>query len=422
MMSKIRKAAVVLLFLLSSVAATAQAATGKQLFIPISVGDITFVIPILPAPSELDVVEQPQVIGGSIYQASWQPVANAVYYQIEVTDEEGSVTRIQTTTPNYDLAGLPLGSSTVVVLACNGNDQCGAAINLGSFNASERVTYAHVDLLGSPILVTDQAGNIVNEFHYKPFGETQESKHDGIGYTGHLEDSDLELTYMQARYYDPVIGRFYGNDPAGFSNVHNFNRYAYANGNPYKYTDPDGRNALKKFIKQTIKRRGNVIEAAEDVADTAYTIIAPSSTPVDRLVAVIEMVSPVTVSDVKGIKNIVTSVRKRDRVPEDTVDLYRFVSQAELDDLARTNGTFRPGPNSLDAKQFGRDLDEVTELGERVGGADAVVRARVPRSTVDALDQTPVDTSILRSGTVTAQPGEQLDLLNRTVIDVDKVR
>jgi uncharacterized protein RhaS with RHS repeats len=45
---------------------------------------------------------------------------------------------------------------------------------------------------------------------------------------------------MQARYYDPVIGRFYSNDPVGFRDVHSFNRYAYANNNPYKYVDPDG--------------------------------------------------------------------------------------------------------------------------------------------------------------------------------------
>lgn len=49
-------------------------------------------------------------------------------------------------------------------------------------------------------------------------------------------------------YYDPVIGRFYSNDPVdglghmqrGNSIVNGFNRYAYANNNPYKYTDPDG--------------------------------------------------------------------------------------------------------------------------------------------------------------------------------------
>jgi len=50
---------------------------------------------------------------------------------------------------------------------------------------------------------------------------------------------------MQARYYDPVIGRFYSNDPIGFRDVHSFNRYAYANNNPYKYTDPTGMDAEK---------------------------------------------------------------------------------------------------------------------------------------------------------------------------------
>lgn len=53
---------------------------------------------------------------------------------------------------------------------------------------------------------------------------------------------------MQARYYDPLIGRFYSNDPvdtlghmAAGDVVHGFNRYRYAKNNPYKYKDPDGR-------------------------------------------------------------------------------------------------------------------------------------------------------------------------------------
>ena len=56
---------------------------------------------------------------------------------------------------------------------------------------------------------------------------------------------------MQARYYDPVIGRFYSNDPVGTvehlgtsNGIHGFNRYAYANNNPYKYTDPTGESSL----------------------------------------------------------------------------------------------------------------------------------------------------------------------------------
>ena len=64
--------------------------------------------------------------------------------------------------------------------------------------------------------------------------------------------------YMQARYYDPVIGRFYSNDPVGFSNVHNFNRYAYANNNPYKYVDPDGRDYTETYISLKVPFVGSV--------------------------------------------------------------------------------------------------------------------------------------------------------------------
>ena len=60
---------------------------------------------------------------------------------------------------------------------------------------------------------------------------------------------------MQARYYDPVIGRFYSNDPVDFlghmqrgNPVHGFGRYTYANNNPYKYTDPDGEFGILNVI------------------------------------------------------------------------------------------------------------------------------------------------------------------------------
>ncbi len=66
---------------------------------------------------------------------------------------------------------------------------------------------------------------------------------------------------MQQRYYDPVIGRFYSNDPVDMlghmqkgNPTMGFNRYAYANNNPYKYTDPDGRY----MIPVSVGSPGNV--------------------------------------------------------------------------------------------------------------------------------------------------------------------
>jgi len=56
---------------------------------------------------------------------------------------------------------------------------------------------------------------------------------------------------MQQRYYDPVIGRFYSNDPLSFRDTHSFNRYAYANNNPYKYVDPFGMASEKPNVMET---------------------------------------------------------------------------------------------------------------------------------------------------------------------------
>ena len=66
---------------------------------------------------------------------------------------------------------------------------------------------------------------------------------------------------MQARYYDPVIGRFYSNDPVDAlshlrtpNGIQGFNRYAYANNNPYKYNDPDGKMSSPFSMSQNAAR------------------------------------------------------------------------------------------------------------------------------------------------------------------------
>jgi RHS repeat-associated protein len=102
--------------------------------------------------------------------------------------------------------------------------------------------YTHSDHLGSPIAATDATGAVTWRESYNPYGEARikpAANANSTGYTGHVQDDYSGLTYMQARYYDPVIGRFLATDPAGY--LDQINLYAYARNNPITFTDPDGR-------------------------------------------------------------------------------------------------------------------------------------------------------------------------------------
>ena len=109
------------------------------------------------------------------------------------------------------------------------------------------VKFQHTDALGTPAAITNSAGGLIERMDYNPYGGTTAgSLKDAPGFTGHPLDRATGMSYMQQRYYDPEIGRFLSVDPvtADASTGGNFNRYWYANNNPYKFTDPDGRAAI----------------------------------------------------------------------------------------------------------------------------------------------------------------------------------
>ena len=70
------------------------------------------------------------------------------------------------------------------------------------------------------------------------------------GFTGHEHLDEFGLINMNARLYDPMLGRFLGMDPyvqlPDFTQ--NFNRYSYALNNPLVYVDPDGEFVLTTFL------------------------------------------------------------------------------------------------------------------------------------------------------------------------------
>ena len=85
-------------------------------------------------------------------------------------------------------------------------------------HAGDVVTYVQTDTLGNPVTETNSAGVVIWRQSYTPYGQTYlHPDPAGPGFTGHRNDPATGLVYMQARYYDPKIGRFLSVDPVGFS-------------------------------------------------------------------------------------------------------------------------------------------------------------------------------------------------------------
>lgn len=134
--------------------------------------------------------------------------------------------------------------------------------------------YQHTDALGSPVAVTNMTGAVIDRTNYEPYGTAiNKPGYDGIGYTGHFQDGATGLTYMQQRYYDPIIGRFLSVDPVAADSTRgaNFNRYRYASNNPYAFTDPDGRMDVPRNVNQAaaIARTQAALSAGERAAAKA---------------------------------------------------------------------------------------------------------------------------------------------------------
>ncbi|MGB5324716.1 MAG: RHS repeat-associated core domain-containing protein [Pseudomonadales bacterium] len=106
----------------------------------------------------------------------------------------------------------------------------------------QSVEYYHNDHLGRPWALSNASGAMVWHAKYSPFGnrtvllaQTQEQVH---GLPGQVFDSESGLWYNYHRDYDSATGRYLQSDPLGPAG--GLNTYAYAGGNPLRFTDPYG--------------------------------------------------------------------------------------------------------------------------------------------------------------------------------------
>ncbi|NFG61450.1 hypothetical protein FDG75_12890 [Clostridium botulinum] len=109
-----------------------------------------------------------------------------------------------------------------------------------SINYSLPRYYYSVDEQGSTDFITDDSGNVKNEYYYDAFGnvlDLREEIHNRITYTGQQFDGITQQYYLRARFYNPVIGRFTQEDVYRGDGL---NLYAYCGNNPVGYYDPSG--------------------------------------------------------------------------------------------------------------------------------------------------------------------------------------
>lgn len=122
-------------------------------------------------------------------------------------------------------------------------------------NSGSKLHYILRDYLGSVTHIIGQDGTLTQELSYDAWGRLRDPATQvaydpgqepelflGRGYTGHEHLALFGLINMNARLYDPALGRFLSPDPfvqaPDFSQ--NFNRYAYGMNNPLKFVDEDG--------------------------------------------------------------------------------------------------------------------------------------------------------------------------------------
>jgi RHS repeat-associated protein len=145
--------------------------------------------------------------------------------------------------------------SSTQKLYLGGDFYSAPAVYVKDATGSWNIYYICRDYLGSITHITNSDGSVVQELSYDAWGRLRNPSTQvayspgsepelflGRGYTGHEHLPQFGLINMNARLYDPAVGRFLSPDPyvqfPGFSQ--SFNRYSYALNNPLKYTDENG--------------------------------------------------------------------------------------------------------------------------------------------------------------------------------------
>jgi RHS repeat-associated protein len=111
--------------------------------------------------------------------------------------------------------------------------------------SSNAVYFLHTDRLGTPTVATDNNKVVQWSATYQPFGYTATGTSaivQNLRLPGQEWDLESTFNHNGARTYAPLIGRYVQTDPIGLNG--GANTYAYANSNPFRFTDRSGLDTM----------------------------------------------------------------------------------------------------------------------------------------------------------------------------------
>jgi len=119
---------------------------------------------------------------------------------------------------------------------------------------SSTTSYYEQDGLGSVTSLSNTAGALAQTCTFDSLGNqtgSSGSLTNPFRFTGREFDTESNLYFMRARYFDPATARFINEDPIGFAGIQ-ANFYVYVGNDPIDFTDPFGLRPLTDCEKQKL--------------------------------------------------------------------------------------------------------------------------------------------------------------------------
>lgn len=315
-----------------------------------------------------------------------------------------------------------------------------------SASATPAARFAHRDMLGSPLVMTDAAQAVLQRMSYDPWGRRRNNdgtddswalygtiynNYDHSGFTAQQQVDQIGLVHLNGRLYDPITSRMASADPMVpiDQEPQALNRYSYVVNSPGTLVDPTGFEpkmpgeqsveVLEKkklqvapggagsHLAQNNPPGSRVIRVRTEVSfsriQTTRAYVVPTATAI-----AVEQAAGVTAGTAMSVETVLAAIARvlgpaaLAVTPTTLGDssiypLYRVVGPAELADI-QTKGQFAFGYGQMEVKQFALSLpdaqyyrDEVIAKLSPAGQELAIVQTTVTGATFQQLLKMPLD-------------------------------